>query len=61
MHTELTTRARTELQLPNNEAMVWGKSATVQWLERMVMELACTNIAFLKSGAAPQVDDYLQY
>ncbi len=45
MHTRLTTRARTEL--PNGEAIVWRKSATVQSVSRMVMELARTNIPFL--------------
>ncbi len=48
IRTKLTTRARTELR--NGEAMVWWKSATVQSVHGMVMELARTNISFLVTG-----------
>src|SRR5271167_627333 len=48
MHTELTTGSRSELL--NDPGIIWGESPAVQSVNRMVVDLASTNIPFLLAG-----------
>lgn len=48
MHIDSSTSRSSELL--NDPGIVWGESAAVQPLNRMVTELACTNIPFLLVG-----------
>jgi len=48
MHTELAAGNRSELL--NDAGIIWGESPAVQSVNRMVMDLSCTNIPFLLAG-----------